>query len=234
MIKPGQRPGLYARYGKRALDVAVSGTALLALAPVLIGIGAATRVAMGTPVLYKQRRPGRAGRVFTILKFRTMTDVVRPDGTPRSDNERITRFGEWLRSTSMDELPELINVFRGDMSLVGPRPLLVKYLSLYDQRQHKRHAVRPGLTGLAQVSGRNCLDWLVRLELDVRYVETISVLSDLRILLRTVSTTLRREGIAEPGQSTMSEFTGSPQRDADPVIDGRDAPVDDGVMSSEM
>ena len=187
---------------KRAIDV--SGAAAgLTLAGIPMGVIAiAVRRSMGSPVVFRQDRPGRDGRVFTLLKFRTMRDG------PGTDEERITRLGAFLRSTSLDELPELWNVLRGDMSLVGPRPLLVRYLERYSARQARRHEVRPGLTGLAQVSGRNALGWEDRLELDVRYVETWTVGGDLRIMGRTVMAVLRREGISGEGEATMAEFRG--------------------------
>jgi lipopolysaccharide/colanic/teichoic acid biosynthesis glycosyltransferase len=154
-------------------------------------------------VLFRQVRPGRHGELFTILKFRTMRDG------PGADAERLTSLGRWLRATSLDELPELWNVLRGDMSLVGPRPLLVEYLPLYSPRQSRRHEVRPGLTGLAQVAGRNLVDWEERFELDVEYVDTRSLALDLRIIGQTVAAVLRREGISGEGEATMSPFRGS-------------------------
>jgi lipopolysaccharide/colanic/teichoic acid biosynthesis glycosyltransferase len=158
---------------------------------------------MGPPVLFRQVRPGRGGRLFTLRKFRTMRSGSGPD------EERLTSIGRWLRRTSLDELPELWNVVAGDMSLVGPRPLLVEYLDLYSPRQARRHDVRPGLTGLAQVEGRNLVDWDARLELDVRYVETRTLGLDLRILWRTIGLVLRREGISAEGEATMAPFRGS-------------------------
>ena len=194
---------------KRAIDVsgAVAGLTLAGIPMGIIAI--AVRRSMGSPVVFRQDRPGRDGRVFTLLKFRTMRDGL---GT---DEERITRLGAFLRSTSLDELPELWNVLRGDMSLVGPRPLLVRYLERYSPRQARRHEVRPGLTGLAQVSGRNAVGWEERLELDVRYVETWTIGGDLRIMVRTVKAVLRREGISGDGEATMAEFRGSPEARAD-------------------
>lgn len=198
----------YRRHGKRMLDVVVASGALVAFAPVLGSVALATRIALGSPVLFRQRRPGRGGRAFELLKFRTMLDATGPDGTPLPDAQRLTAFGRWLRSTSLDELPELLNVLRGEMSLVGPRPLLVRYLSRYDARQAQRHDVRPGITGLAQVRGRNALSWPERLELDVCYVEEHGLWLDVRILLETIVVALGRKGVSEPGQATMTEFQG--------------------------
>jgi sugar transferase EpsL len=194
---------------KRLLDVGVAGAGLVVLSPVLLVIALAVRVRMGSPVLFRQTRPGRGGRRFELLKFRTMTDRRGPDGQLLPDGERLTWVGRVLRKTSLDELPELVNVLRGDMSLVGPRPLLVEYLDLYSPRQARRHDVRPGLTGLAQVAGRNLVDWDERFELDVTYVETRSLALDLRIIGQTVASVLRREGISGAGEATMAPFRGS-------------------------
>ncbi len=199
----------YRRGGKRVFDAAIAGAALLAAAPLLLGVAAAVRVGLGSPVLFRQRRPGKHGRPFTLIKFRTMTDARDADGRLRSDAERLTPLGRALRASSLDELPELWNVLWGDMSLVGPRPLLLQYLSRYDARQARRHEVRPGLTGLAQVSGRNAIDWPTRLELDVRYVESLSPRLDLAILARTIAAVLRRDGISAAGEATMPEFRGN-------------------------
>jgi lipopolysaccharide/colanic/teichoic acid biosynthesis glycosyltransferase len=198
----------YRRYGKRALDAAGAGAALVVLAPVIAAVAGVTRVAIGSPVLFRQRRPGLGGRPFEMLKFRTMTDARGPDGKLLSDAERLTRFGKWLRSTSLDELPELWNVLRGDMSLVGPRPLLMGYLELYSARQARRHEVRPGLTGLAQVRGRNAIDWPERLEHDVEYVDRLSLSLDLRIILDTVRVIFGRHGVSAEGEATMPLFRG--------------------------
>jgi lipopolysaccharide/colanic/teichoic acid biosynthesis glycosyltransferase len=188
---------------KRVVDVIGAGLGLLVACIPMAVIAVALRLTMGSPVLFRQVRPGRRGELFTILKFRTMRSG---EGT---DAERLTTLGRWLRATSLDELPELWNVLRGDMSLVGPRPLLVEYLPLYSQRQARRHEVRPGLTGLAQVAGRNLVDWDERFELDVEYVETRSLALDLRIIGRTVAAVLRREGISGEGEATMAPFRGS-------------------------
>jgi lipopolysaccharide/colanic/teichoic acid biosynthesis glycosyltransferase len=194
---------------KRAFDVVVSAFALL-LAAIPMGLLAlAIRLTMGSPVLFRQVRPGLGGRSFTILKFRTMRDGDEPDA------ERITRLGRFMRETSLDELPELLNVLRGDMSLVGPRPLLVAYLDRYSPEQARRHEVRPGLTGLAQVSGRNATTWEQRFALDVEYVDTRSMALDLRIIGRTVRAVVAREGISAEGHATMPEFTGEVASDGD-------------------
>src|SRR5579863_2202999 len=179
---------------KRTFDVLVSLVALIVLSPLLLGVAILVRIKLGSPVLFSQDRPGLGGRIFRLLKFRTMHDGRDADGRLLPDEQRITDLGRFLRSTSIDELPELWNVLRGDMSLVGPRPLLVSYLSRYSPQQARRHEVRPGLTGWAQVNGRNALDWDERFRLDVWYVDHRSLALDFRILLRTVAIVLRREG----------------------------------------
>ena len=190
---------------KRVADVVLSGMALAFTAPLQAGVALAVRLRLGRPVLFRQVRPGRYGTPFTLVKFRTMT-CVDSDGEPLPDVDRLTRLGRTLRATSLDELPTLWNVLRGDMSLVGPRPLLVEYLPLYSEEQRRRHEVRPGITGLAQVSGRNALPWPERLALDVAYVDRRSVALDLRILALTVGKVLRREGITAEGQATVTKF----------------------------
>lgn len=192
---------------KRVGDALVAGGALLVLSPVVLGTALLVRVKLGRNVLFRQERPGLHGQLFTILKFRTMLDPD-PDRGLMTNEERMTPFGDRLRATSLDELPGLINVLRGEMSLVGPRPLRTPYLERYSREQARRHEVLPGLTGLAQVSGRNALSWDDRFELDLRYVRTRSLSTDLGILLATVPKVFRREGIAEEGQATMSEFFG--------------------------
>jgi undecaprenyl phosphate N,N'-diacetylbacillosamine 1-phosphate transferase len=184
------RPGPYARWGKRCLDIALASGAMLAFAPVMAVVAIAVRKQMGAPVLFRQARPGKREQTFTILKFRTMSDARDSEGNPLPDNARLTKLGALLRKTSLDELPQLINVLRGEMSLVGPRPLTIRYLPYYSERERTRHDVRPGITGLAQVSGRNEIDWDSRLDLDARYVETLSLANDLRILARTVGRVL--------------------------------------------
>lgn len=193
---------------KRGSDILLSTLGLVLTAPVQATAAVAVRVSMGSPVLFRQPRPGRDGKVFKILKFRTMRPVDSARGWV-TDADRLTRTGAFLRSTSIDELPALWNVLRGEMSLVGPRPLLVEYLPLYDDVQARRHEVRPGLTGLAQVTGRNALSWEERLALDVEYVDSWTVVGDLRILCQTFTSVLRREGISAEGEVTMSRFEGS-------------------------
>lgn len=193
---------------KRGADVVVAAAMLLALTPLLVGISAVILLTQGRPVLFRQTRTGRAGVPFTLVKFRTMAPP-RADGAADDDAARLTGLGRVLRASSLDELPQLVHVLWGQMSLVGPRPLLPDYLELYSDRQRRRLEVRPGITGLAQVSGRNALSWDDRLELDVRYVETWSLGLDLRILARTVGTVLGRHGVAAEGSATMPRFTGS-------------------------
>jgi len=196
---------------KRIFDLGAGGAALLALSPVLLVITALVRLFLGTPVLFRQERPGLRGRTFRLVKFRTMTDARDAAGHLLPDTARLTRFGKFLRSTSMDELPELWNVIKGDMSLVGPRPLLTEYLPLYNARQARRHEVRPGLTGWAQVNGRNAISWEDRFELDVWYVENQSLLLDLKIIWTTLGIVLKRRGIRHEGSATMERFRGSAQ-----------------------
>jgi len=193
---------------KRAVDVMVSGVGLLVSAPVMAAVAVAVRRDLGSPVLFKQVRPGRDGQLFELIKFRTMRSFG-PTDSVANDAERLTPFGSWLRSTSLDELPTLWNVLRGDMSLIGPRPLLVEYLERYSPEQRRRHEVRPGITGLAQVRGRNLLSWEAKFAADVEYVDRLGPALDARILLSTVATVLRRNGISAPGQATMHLFTGA-------------------------
>jgi lipopolysaccharide/colanic/teichoic acid biosynthesis glycosyltransferase len=194
---------------KRAFDVIVAATALLFLALPLALLAWRVRMALGTPVLFRQVRPGRQGRLFKLAKFRTMTDERDASGGLLPDASRLTPFGRWLRATSLDELPSLWNVLKGDMSLVGPRPLLVEYLPLYSSEQARRHEVRPGITGWAQVNGRNALTWEQKFELDVWYVDHRSFWLDLRIMLMTVRKVFVREGISAKGEATMPRFTGT-------------------------
>ena len=196
---------------KRPIDIVLSSVALVVLSPLLVVVFFLIRVTMGSPVLYRQERPGIHGRVFVLYKFRTMTDDRDDEGVSRRDEERLTRIGRMLRRTSLDELPELWNVMRGEMSIVGPRPLLVEYLPLYTREQARRHEVRPGITGLAQVSGRNALAWEDRFRLDIWYIDNWSLGLDVRILARTVAKVLRREGISGVGTETMEPFRGQPR-----------------------
>ncbi len=198
----------YRFLGKRAVDVLVAAAAMVVLSPLMVVVAVLVRWRLGSPVLFRQTRPGLHARPFTILKFRTMRDLRGPDGSPLPDRHRLTEFGAFLRRTSLDELPELWNVLRGDMSLVGPRPLLPEYLPHYDSSQARRHEVRPGLTGLAQVNGRNATTWERRLELDVEYVDRISPWLDLSILTRTLVGVARQHGITAAGHATMPRFGG--------------------------
>jgi len=191
---------------KRLIDIVVALAALVLLSPVLLVVALLVRIRLGAPVFFRQARPGLHGRIFLIRKFRTMTEARDAHGRLRSDGERLTRFGRALRATSLDELPELWNVLWGDMSLVGPRPLLVEYLERYSVEQARRHEVRPGITGWAQVNGRNATTWEDRLRLDVWYVDHGSLWLDLRILVQTVWLVVRREGVSAPGVATMPEF----------------------------
>ena len=203
-------PPVATSVAKRAFDVALAALALVVLSPVLLVTAVLVRRKLGAPVLFRQTRPGLLGEPFEILKFRTMTDAVGPDGELLPDEERLTPFGQLLRSTSLDELPELINVIRGEMSLVGPRPLIMRYLERYTPEQARRNLARPGITGLAQVRGRNALSWEERFALDVRYVDGWSLGLDLRILAETVVAVLRRDGISAEGHATAPEFMGEP------------------------
>jgi len=206
-----QKDGLYRRYFKRLLDFVLSLAAIIALSPVLLLIACLVRIKLGSPVIFKQQRPGLNERIFTLYKFRTMTDERNERGELLPDEARLTDFGKFLRSTSLDELPELFNILKGDMSIVGPRPLLVEYLPLYDQYQRRRHEVRPGLTGWAQVNGRNALSWEDKFNYDVEYVDNLSFLLDLKIIFLTIKKVLKREGISQEGRATMEPFKGSQQ-----------------------
>lgn len=194
---------------KRGLDLASAIVALILLLPVQAVVAGLVMAKLGRPVIFSQQRPGRDGRIFVLRKFRTMKDAnSEADHDADGDEARLTKFGRVLRSTSLDELPSLLNVITGDMSIVGPRPLLVSYLDRYSAEQTRRHEVRPGVTGLAQVSGRNALTWNEKFDLDIEYVDTRSFALDVRIIIRTVVTVLRRDGIAQDGQVTASEFLG--------------------------
>ncbi|KRP58505.1 sugar transferase [Pseudomonas trivialis] len=194
---------------KRSLDFLVSLCALLLLAPVMVVIAWLVKRKLGSPVLFSQVRPGLNAKPFTMLKFRTMRDAVGSDGKPLPDSMRMTRFGTFLRSSSMDELPGLFNVLKGDMSLVGPRPLLMEYLPLYSAEQYRRHHVRPGVTGWAQVNGRNSLSWEEKFKLDVWYVDNRNLWLDIRVVFLTLKKIVAREGINASGEATMQRFTGS-------------------------
>lgn len=194
---------------KRVFDIATSGALLAASAPLMLGIAVLVRTRLGAPVLFRQQRPGLGGEPFELIKFRTMKDARDSEGTLLPDAARLTRFGSFLRSTSLDELPQLWNVLKGEMSLVGPRPLLMDYLPLYSAEQHRRHDVRPGITGYAQISGRNAITWEEKFALDVWYVDHHSIWLDLKILSQTVWKVLRRDGISAAGEATMPPFCGS-------------------------
>ena len=202
-------PSFYEKYIKRVLDVLCSGCALLVLSPVLLVTAILVRVKLGSPVIFCQPRPGKDEKVFNLYKFRSMTDERDEEGNLLPDDVRLTKFGKLLRATSLDELPELWNILRGDMSIVGPRPLLVKYLPLYNEEQKHRHDVRPGLTGWAQVHGRNTLSWEDKFRYDVWYVQNISFLVDVKTVFLTVKKVFYREGISSGTVSTMEEFVGT-------------------------
>lgn len=199
----------YETYIKRLLDIVLSGLALIVLSPVLLVTAILVRTKLGSPVIFHQDRPGKDEKIFRLYKFRSMTDERDENGNLLPDEVRLTKFGKLLRSTSLDELPELWNIFRGDMSIVGPRPLLVKYLPLYNEEQKHRHDVRPGLTGWAQVHGRNALTWEEKFRLDVWYVENLSFWVDVKTIFLTVKNVLRREGISSGTAVTMEEFRGT-------------------------
>lgn len=197
---------MYRLFIKRLLDIVISGVALLVLSPVYLVLAILIRVKLGGPVIFHQERPGKDEKIFTLCKFRTMTDERDENGNLLPDNVRLTKFGKLLRSTSLDELPELWNIFKGDMSLIGPRPLLVSYLPYYTEEEKLRHTVRPGLTGLAQVSGRNFLDWDNRLKKDVEYVKNLSFLMDLKVVFLTVKVVFVKENVAEDTNFVEGNF----------------------------
>ena len=194
---------------KRILDIIIASIALILLSPLYALVAYKVKKNLGSPVLFRQVRPGLHGKPFEMIKFRTMKDAVDAQGNPLPDNERLTPFGKMLRSSSLDEMPELWNVIKGDMSIVGPRPLLMEYLPLYNQEQAKRHLVRPGMTGHAQVNGRNAISWEEKFKLDTWYVENQSVWLDFKIMLKTVKKVLAKDDINEAGEATMTKFTGT-------------------------
>lgn len=204
-----RKKGLYEKYFKRLLDILLSGLALVVLSPLMLAVALLVKMKLGSPVIFKQERPGKNEKIFSMYKFRTMTDERNKNGQLLPDSVRLTPFGKLLRSTSLDELPELWNIFKGDMSIIGPRPLLVSYLKLYNVKQKRRHDVRPGLTGFAQVNGRNSLAWKKKFDLDVFYTENVTFLLDLKIILKTILTVVSREGISAEGNETMSPFEGN-------------------------
>jgi len=201
--------GIYGRFLKRPKDFILSLMAIIVLSPVLIIVAILVRLKLGSPVLFKQKRPGLNEKIFTMYKFRTMTDEKDGNGELLPDSVRLTKFGRMLRATSLDELPELWNIVRGDMAIVGPRPLLVQYLELYNNHQKRRHEVRPGLSGLAQVNGRNAISWEDKFNLDVEYVDNVSFLGDWRIILLTIKKVFVKEGINSDTSVTMEPFKGS-------------------------
>ncbi|WP_260508063.1 sugar transferase [Cytobacillus firmus] len=201
--------GIYKRFLKRPMDFILSLIAIIVLSPVLLIVAILVRVKLGSPVLFKQKRPGLNGKIFMMYKFRTMTDERDEAGELLPDSVRLTNFGSFLRSTSLDELPELFNILKGDMSIIGPRPLLVQYLPLYNEHQKRRHEVRPGLSGLAQVSGRNAINWEDKFNLDVKYVENESFINDWKIILSTIKKVFVREGINSETAATMEPFNGN-------------------------
>ena len=200
------KPMIYERYIKRFFDIVLSLTAIIILSPLFLILGILVRVKLGSPVFFRQKRPGRNGEIFTLCKFRTMTDKRDEKGELLPDEERLTKFGKMLRSTSLDELPELFIILKGDMSLVGPRPLLVKYLPWYTEEERHRHDVRPGLTGLAQVNGRNTIGWEARFAYDLEYVRHCSFLMDVKIIGMTVGKVLNRSGILSGAEQTTEDF----------------------------
>lgn len=204
---------MYHKCLKRILDFILSLLAIVILSPLLLITAFLVRIKLGSPVIFRQKRPGYHERIFTLYKFRTMTDKKDEKGNLLPDEVRLTKFGSFLRSTSLDELPELLNILKGDMAIVGPRPLLVQYLPLYNNRQKRRHEVRPGLTGLAQVNGRNAISWEEKFEYDVKYVESLSFFMDVSIIFDTVKKVFIREGISSETAATMELFQGSPKED---------------------
>lgn len=199
----------YQLFGKRILDILLSGIALIVLSPIILIVGFLVRIKLGSPIIFKQERPGKSEKIFSMYKFRTMTDERDHNGEYLPDEIRLTKFGKMLRATSLDELPELWNILKGDMSIVGPRPLLVEYLPLYSEKQRKRHNVRPGLTGLAQVNGRNAISWEEKFDLDVYYVDKISFFNDLIIIIQTCKKVIKKENINTINNNTPEKFNGS-------------------------
>ena len=197
---------MYKKYMKRLLDIILSGVALIVLAPVLLVVAILVRIKLGSPVIFHQELPGKDEKIFTLCKFRTMTDGKDANGDLLPDEVRLTKFGKLLRSTSLDELPELWNILKGDMSIVGPRPLLVRYLPFYTQEERKRHSVRPGLTGYAQINGRNALNWEDRFAYDLEYVEKCSLALDVKILFETVGKVFKRSGTLSGAAQTVEDF----------------------------
>lgn len=203
---------MYSKYIKRILDLNLSLLALIILMPVIIVIGILVRIKLGKPIIFKQKRPGKNERIFTLYKFRTMTEEKDEEGNLLPDSERLTKFGRFLRSTSLDELPELINIIKGEMAIVGPRPLLVEYLPLYNEEQKHRHDVRPGLTGLAQISGRNAIQWEEKFKEDIEYISKITFIQDIKIILKTFVKVFKKDGINQEGNVGMRKFEGTKEK----------------------
>ena len=203
------KPGFYEMYIKRPQDFLCALLAIIVLSPAMFITAVLVRVKLGSPVVFKQLRPGKSGKIFCLYKFRTMIDALDEKGELLPDEVRLTKFGRLLRSTSLDELPELVNILKGDMSVVGPRPLLVRYLDRYNPHQARRHEVRPGFTGYAQVHGRNAISWEEKFDLDVEYVDHITFLGDWKIIFQTVKTVVRKEGVSSDTSATMEEFMGT-------------------------
>ncbi len=204
---------MYKKFFKRLFDIIFSLIAIISLSGILIITAILVRIKLGSPVIFKQKRPGKNEKIFTMKKFRTMTDKKDENGNLLPDEERLTKFGKMLRSTSLDELPELFNILSGEMSFIGPRPLLVEYLGLYNEEQKHRHDVRPGLTGLAQISGRNAISWEKKFEKDIEYVNKITLIGDLKIFFLTIKKVFVKEGISQEGNVTMDRFTGTEKGD---------------------
>lgn len=202
------KPRIYKRFFKRPIDIILSLCAIIVLLPGLLILAVLVRVKLGGPVIFKRKRPGRKEKIFTLYKFRSMTDKTDENGELLPDAQRLTKFGKILRSASFDELPELWNILKGEMSVVGPRPLLVEYLPFYNERQKRRHEVRPGLSGLAQIGGRNAISWEEKFQLDVEYVESITFLGDIKIIIMTIQKAAKREGINSETATTMDLFVG--------------------------
>lgn len=203
---------MYKKYFKRWMDFILSLLAIVALSPIYLIVAILVKVKLGSPILFKQRRPGKDEKIFEMYKFRTMTDAKDEHGELLSDEVRLTKFGKFLRSTSLDELPELFNILKGDMSIIGPRPLLVEYLERYNEEQRHRHDVRPGLSGLAQVNGRNAISWEAKFQYDVEYVNNVTFIGDWKIIFKTIWNVLKRDGISSDTAVTMEKFEGTKSR----------------------
>jgi lipopolysaccharide/colanic/teichoic acid biosynthesis glycosyltransferase len=200
---------MYRKFVKRPMDIILSILSIVVLSPILLIVAILVRTKLGSPIIFKQERPGFNEKIFTMYKFRTMTNKKDKNGELLPDSIRLTKFGRMLRSTSLDELPELFNILKGEMSIIGPRPLLVQYLPLYNEKQKRRHNVRPGLSGLAQISGRNAISWEAKFDLDVKYVDSVSFIDDLKIIFLTIKKVFVREGISSDTSVTMEPFRGS-------------------------